>query len=165
MSVADTRWPASSKNSVIPSLRPRIAAIMSPLQLNLDVHPGRQVQVHQRVYRLLRRLEDVDQPLVRAQFEMLHRLLVDMRGADHGEDAAAGRQRHGAADAGSGALDGVHDLLGRLVQDLMVEGLELDPDLLLHYIPPSHPRRPLGRMRAHYATIPVTTPAPTVWPP
>src|SRR3989304_4339196 len=80
---------------------------------------------------------------------MLHRLLVDMRGADYGEDAAAGRQRHRAADAGAGALDGVHDLLGRLVQDLMVEGFELDADLLLH----------------DYSTIPVTTPAPTVRPP
>src|SRR3990170_4522285 len=80
---------------------------------------------------------------------MLHRLLVDMRGADYGEDAAAGRQRHRAADAGAGALDGVHDLLGRLVQDLMVEGLELDADPLLH----------------DYSTIPVTTPAPTVRPP
>src|SRR3989304_1175586 len=80
---------------------------------------------------------------------MLHRLLVDMRGADYGEDAAAGRQGHRAADAGAGALDGVHDLLGRLVQDLMVEGFELDADLLLH----------------DYSTIPVTTPAPTVRPP
>src|SRR3989304_2791069 len=80
---------------------------------------------------------------------MLHRLLVDMRGADYGEDAAAGRQRHRAADAGAGGLDGVHDLLGRLVQDLMVEGFELDADLLLH----------------DYSTIPVTTPAPTRRPP
>src|SRR5690606_33705483 len=35
-------------------------------RLDLDVHAGRQIQLHQRIDGLRRRLEDVDEPLVRA---------------------------------------------------------------------------------------------------
>ncbi len=37
----------------------------SALQLDLDVHAGREVELHQRVHRLRRRLDDVEQPAMR----------------------------------------------------------------------------------------------------
>src|SRR5690242_12697357 len=39
--------------------------------LDLDVDAGGQVQLHERIERLLRRLEDVEEPLVSADFELL----------------------------------------------------------------------------------------------
>ena len=40
-------------------------------RLDLDVHTRGQIQLHQRIHRLRRRLEDVDQPLVRPDLELL----------------------------------------------------------------------------------------------
>src|SRR5690606_33410277 len=48
-----------------------------PLQLDFDVHPGRQVQAHQRPNGCVARLEHVDQPLVRSDLKLLLRILVD----------------------------------------------------------------------------------------
>src|SRR5690606_25438424 len=47
--------------------------------LDLDVDAGREVELHQRVEGLLRRLEDVEQTLVGANLELLARLLVGVR--------------------------------------------------------------------------------------
>ena len=52
-------------------------------RLDFDVHAGRQIQLHQRIHRLLRRLENVEQPLVRPDFKLLARLLVHVRRAQH----------------------------------------------------------------------------------
>ncbi len=41
--------------------------------LDFYVHTCRKIELHQRVHRLLRGLEDVDQPLVRADLERLSR--------------------------------------------------------------------------------------------
>ena len=63
------------------------------LELDLDVDAGGEVELAERVDRLLRRLEDVEQPLVGADLELLARLLVDVRRAVHGEPLDVGRQR------------------------------------------------------------------------
>ena len=44
-------------------------------RLDLDVDACRQIQLHQRIHGLRRRLEDVDQALVRSDLELLPRLL------------------------------------------------------------------------------------------
>jgi hypothetical protein len=62
-------------------------------RLDLDVHAGRQIQLHQRVDGLRRRLEDVDQPLVGADLELLARFLVDVRRAENRPLVDLGRQR------------------------------------------------------------------------
>src|SRR5262245_40267304 len=122
--------------------------------LDLDVDARRQVQLHERVQRLLRRLEDVEQALVRANLELLARLLVHVRRAQHGELVDLGRQRHGAGDAGPGALGGVHDLTGRLIQQPVIVGLQPNSNLGCHLAFTSSSGRIL-----------TTTPAPTVLPP
>ena len=48
-------------------------------RFDLDVNAGWQIEFHQSVDGLRRRLKDVEQPLVRANFELLARLLVDVR--------------------------------------------------------------------------------------
>ena len=50
-----------------------------PLELDLDVDAGGELELHQRVDGLGRGVEDVDQPLVRPDLELLARLLVDVR--------------------------------------------------------------------------------------
>ena len=39
---------------------------------------------------------------------------------------------HSAADYGSRALHGLHDLLGRLIDEVMVERLQFDSNFLVH---------------------------------
>src|SRR5262249_34319748 len=104
------------------------------LRLDLDVDARRKVQLHEGVERLLRRLEDVEQALVRADLELLARLLVDVRRAQHGELVDLGRQRHGAGHAGPRALRRVDDLAGRLVEQAVIVGLESDSDLRSHLL-------------------------------
>src|SRR5688572_23212708 len=53
--------------------RPRLSV------LDLDVDTGGEIELHQCVEGLLRRIEDVQQALVRADLELLARLLVDER--------------------------------------------------------------------------------------
>src|ERR671936_597787 len=98
---------------------------------------------------------DVDQPLVRADLEVLARVLVDEGPADHAVDVLLGRQGHRPGDGRAGALSRLDDRLGRPVELRVVVALETDPDLLLRQaVAPSY-----------YLTISVTTPAPTVRPP
>src|SRR5439155_7827656 len=100
------------------------------LDLYLDVDAGGEVEALQRVDRLGAGLEDVEEALVDAHLEVLAAVLVLVGGPDHGVAVLLGRQRHRAADLGLGAHDRLDDLLCRLVDDLVVIGLEPDADLL-----------------------------------
>src|SRR5467141_3015144 len=176
MIVAPTTEPSSLKCWSMPSLRPRstgflragAALVVSAcssfsstfvssliffwwplLELDLDVDARRKVQLHERVDRLLRRVVDVDEPLVRSDLELLAGVLVDEWTLDDGELLDARRQRDRTGDRRPRALRGLDDLRRGLVDELVVVRLEADPDALL----------------CHYAITFVTTPAPTVWPP
>src|SRR5437763_3528915 len=121
------------------------------LQLDLDVHSSRQVQLHQGVDRLVGRVDDVHQALVRADLELVTRRLVHVRRTQDVEALHARRQGHGTLDDGAGALGRVDDLGGGLVDQLVIEGFEADADFLLCH--------------GLYSMIFATTPAPTVLPP
>src|ERR1700679_3555086 len=64
--------------------------------LNIDVDAGRQIDAHQCVNGLRRRVEDVDQSLVRTHLEVLPRVLVLMRGPNDAVHVLLSRQRHWA---------------------------------------------------------------------
>ena len=49
------------------------------LQLDLHVDAGRKIELHQRVYGLRGRVDDIEQTFVGADFKLLTRLLVHMR--------------------------------------------------------------------------------------
>src|SRR4051795_10709624 len=148
----------------------------------LDVHVdrGRQVDAHERVDGLRRRVEDVDEPLVRAHLEVLARVLVLVRRADDAVDVLLGRQRHRARDLSARASHRLDDLACRAVDDLVVVGLEPDADLLARHRSFTCPSVGAaaasqgsaatgccsGRRRpAYYWAILTTRPAPTVRPP
>src|SRR5262245_30533783 len=99
-------------------------------ELDLDVDAGRELELHQRVHRLRRRIEDVDQALVRADLELLARLLVDVGAPQHGVLVDRGRQRDRPRDARAGPHGGVDDLPSALVEQLEVVRLHADADLL-----------------------------------
>src|SRR5512133_759001 len=111
----------------MPSFLPTIPFIS---ELDLDVDAGRQVEPHQRVDRLRGRRVDVDQPLVRAHLEVLPRVLVLERRADHAVDVLLGGQRNWAGDGGAGSLSRLDDRLSRLVELLVVVALQPDADFL-----------------------------------
>src|SRR5439155_8007487 len=94
------------------------------------------------------------QPLVCPHLEVLPRVLVLERTADHAVDVPLRRQGHGTSDRRAAALSGVDDRLGRPVELLVVVALETDADLLL-----------LQAAGLPYLSMAVTTPAPTVRPP
>src|SRR5215510_10824747 len=123
------------------------------LQLDLYVYSRGQIEFHQRVHRLVGRVDDVHQALVRADLELVPRSLVDVRRAQDVEPLDAGRQRDRPLHHRTGALRRVDDLERRLVDQLVVERLQADADLLA-----------LDR-HCRYSITLVTTPAPTVRPP
>src|SRR5476649_895842 len=100
------------------------------LQLDFDVHTGSQIELHQSIDGLRRGLDDVEQTLMRPDFELFAALLVDMRRAVHGETLDAGRQRDRATHLGAGALGRVDDFPRRIVENSMIEGFEPDADIL-----------------------------------
>src|SRR5215831_12437972 len=160
-----------------------------PLELDLDVNAGRHVEPHERVNGLWRRVDDVDQPLVRAHLEVLTRVLVLVRRPDHAIDVLLRRQRHRTDDFRPGPHYRIHDLPRRSIDDLVVITLQPNADLLSGHLPlPSasplevllvvvHLRLRLPAPAVHggagssrpsgvrYLLILVTRPAPTVRPP
>src|SRR3954470_21158900 len=99
-------------------------------QLDLDVNAGGEVELHQSVDRLRRRLHDVEQPLVRPHLELLARLLVDVRRAVDGELLDARRQRNGTADQSTRAARRIGDVASGLVKHSMIERLQANADVL-----------------------------------
>src|ERR1043166_3038234 len=100
MTVTGTSTPAPLYTCVIPIFRPMSpASAMALLELDLDVDAGGEVELAEGVDRLLRRLEDVEQTLVRTDLELLARLLVDVRRPVHSEPLDVCRQRNRTGDA------------------------------------------------------------------
>src|SRR3954463_1685514 len=132
ITVTRSTWPsAGSKTCVMPIFRPRSPAI-ALYQLDLDVDPRREVvESLERVDRLRRGLKDVDQPLVRTDLEVLARVLVLERTADHAVDVLLGGERHRPGYRRARAHGRVDDLLGGRLDRRVVVGLEPDPDLVL----------------------------------
>src|SRR5215813_5817130 len=173
--VTGTCSPASVKTRVIPTFCaitperigfPRVPNVPGS-ELDLDVHAGGEVELHERVDRLRRRIDDVEQTLVRAHLELLAALLVDVRRAVHRELLDLGRQRNRATDLGAGALGRVDDLAGRRIEDAVIERLEPDPNILaVHVSAPSRRGADGPRpVQPCYSMMLATTPAPTVRPP
>jgi hypothetical protein len=71
---------------------------------------------------------DVDDTLVRADFKLLARLLIDEGRTVDGVDFAAGWQRNRTCNARTSALRLVNDLARRGVESLMVVGLHTNPE-------------------------------------
>src|SRR4051812_48918518 len=128
--VTRSTLPSSWKSWVMPSFLARIAAMSA--ELDLDVHARREmVEPLERVDGLRRGLVDVDQPLVRADLEVLARVLVLEGRANHAVDVLLRRQRNGPGHARAGARRRLDDLLRRGLDRGVVVRLQADADLVL----------------------------------
>src|SRR5258708_36554154 len=103
---------------------------MVPSELDLDTDAGGEVELHRGVHGVRRRIDDVEHALMRANLELLARLLVDMRRTQHGEFLDLGRQRNRPAHPRTRALGRVDDLARRLIENAMIIGPEADADIL-----------------------------------
>ena len=71
------------------------SAILSPTRrLDLDIHARRKAQFVERFDRLGGRLDNINQTLVRANLELLPRLLIDVRAPEDRVAFDPGRQRN-----------------------------------------------------------------------
>src|SRR5262249_116522 len=87
------------------------------------------------------RLDDIDQPLVRADFELLSRLLIDVRAAQHRVTLDPSGERNGTMNDRPSALGGINDLRRRLVKHRVIVRLHADANSFL--LLPSHYPDPL----------------------
>src|SRR5271155_2201937 len=153
--------------------------------LNLHIHTRRQIQLHQRVHRLLRRLENIEQPLMCADLKLLPRLLIHVRRPQHRVLVLHRRQRNRPRNLCPRAPRGFHNLARRLIQNAVVVSLQPDANsffsnhVSLSLTPPGvsgrkepaagcKPRLGAPASRRHflpYCTISAMVPAPTVCPP
>src|SRR3954454_18086751 len=116
----------------MPTLRPRMPATAPALQPDLDVDAGREmVQALERVDRLRGRLVNVDQPLVRADLEVLAGVLVLERAPNHDVDVLLGWKGHRTGHARAGTLSGLDDLRCSPIDGVVVIRLQPDADLVL----------------------------------
>src|SRR5699024_7038679 len=115
--------------------------IYSPLpkfrrSLNVHIDAGRKVDTHESVNRLRRRVEDVNQALVRAHLEVLARVLVLMGRTNNGVYVLFSGQRHRSYDSGTRTGDRLDDLARRRINRLVVIGLEPNADFLSRHANP-----------------------------
>src|SRR5437660_646192 len=131
MIVTGTCVPSASNTRVMPNLRP-INPVIGSLYLDLDVHAGGEIELGQGVDGLGPRIQDVDQPLVRLELELLAALLVDVRAAEHRPHLPLGGQRDGPRDLRPGLLRRAHDVGRGLIDQGVVECFQTNSDLARH---------------------------------
>src|SRR5688572_16184436 len=116
----------------MPIFRPRIAAGMDKLKLSgldLDENARWNDEPVQGFDGAGVWFSDVDDPLVRADFKLLTRLLVDERAAIDGVDFATRGKRNRTSHASASALCVINDFLGRRIKGLMVVGFHANSNL------------------------------------
>src|SRR5271154_2243016 len=112
-------------------------------RFDLDVDTRGEIKLHQRIHGLLRRLENVKQALVGANFKLLAGLLVHVWLTQYAIFVLYRGQWNRARDLRASAPGGLDDLTRGLVQDAVVVRLQPDSDSLFSYhvslsIPPRH---------------------------
>ena len=101
------------------------------LQLNFDVYPGWQVQLHQGIDGFGRGLIDINDAAVGARFKMLPRVFVDVGRSQETIDPTLSGERNGSDRSGAGAVGSVYDLFARGVEETSIEGFESNANFLL----------------------------------
>src|SRR5271157_6017497 len=89
-------------------------------RLDLDVNAGGKLELHERVHRLLRRLENVEQALMSSDFELLARFLVHVGRTQHAVLVLYCWQRNRSRNLCPCALRGVHDFARGLVENAII---------------------------------------------
>src|SRR6056297_4350816 len=97
---------------------------------NLHVHAGGEVELHERVHRLRRRIDNVEKTLMRPDLELIAGFLVYVGSAKDREFLDLVRQRNRSADLGTRPFGGVHDFLRAGIQNAVIECLQPNANVL-----------------------------------
>src|SRR6478609_1411249 len=92
--------------------------------LDLDVNASRQVELHESVEGLRGRLQNVDEALVSAHFELFAGLLVHVGTTKHRVTTNRSGQWDGPSNAGARAACRLDDVRRGLVQKLVIKRLQ-----------------------------------------
>ena len=98
------------------------------LNVDRDINTSWEVELLELVHCGCCWLDDVDQALVCADFELVHCLLVNVRRTINSQLADVSRKWHRAGNACAGALCCFNDVCCRLVDDAIIEAFEADTD-------------------------------------
>src|SRR5690242_7290021 len=142
--VSGTTWPSGRNTCVIPIFLPKIPGLISnsgrdmsrpylfaaAKRLDLYVYARRQIQLHQRIHRVLRRLKNIEQALVGPDFKLLPALFIHVGRTKHRVEISHGRQRNGSRHRCPGAFGRIDDFGRRLVQDPVIVRLEANANAL-----------------------------------
>ncbi len=94
--------------------------------LNLDIHATRQTQTLQTLYCFEGRLGQINQPTVRAHFELITGILLYERRTVHGELPDVRGEGNGPVDDGAAAFGSFDDLERRFIEHRMIERAQAD---------------------------------------
>jgi len=101
------------------------------VQLDLDIHAGGEVKLHQRIDGFVVGVNDVKYALVGAGLILIARIFVSVRLHQNGVALDFGRKRDRAYDLRPGPLRGFHNFTRRLVDQTMIVSLEANSNSLL----------------------------------
>src|SRR5262249_55709303 len=102
--------------------------------LDLYIHTGGQIELHQSIYGLLCRLENVEKTLMRPNFELFARFFVYVRRAQNRVAILQGRQWNRPGNCSAGTLCRVDNVARRLVEDTVIVGLQSDANSFFHFL-------------------------------
>src|SRR5690625_1938652 len=114
ITVTGMESPSSVNTRVIPRLRPISPILISAasIQLDLNIDARSQIQLHQGINGLVIGIDNIQQPLVGADFVLITRILVDMRCNQQRVALLARWQGNGPTHLRTRALGGINDFLG-----------------------------------------------------
>ncbi len=105
---------------------------MRASDLDFNVNAAGELEFHQSVNGFVGGVVDVDQAFERRELELFAALFVNEGRTVNGEDALVGGQGYGTADDSTRSLDGLYDLLGAFVNQVVVVRFQFDSDFLAH---------------------------------
>src|SRR5947208_1461261 len=152
--VARTPSPAKNMRSLAPPdsrgrLSPHGLFMFFPESLNLHIHAGGKIELHQRIHGLRRRIENVEQTFVRADLKLFARLLVHVRRTQHRVLVLHRRQWNRAGDLCACALGGSDDFRRGLIEHAVIVCLQPDANFFVSYhVSFPDPSRHLRKARA-----------------
>jgi len=101
--------------------------------LHFHIHPGGKIEVCERLNDLLARIQDLHKALVHAELKLFARVLMHERGPVHGVVPDLRGQRNRTHNLRVVPFGGLNDLARRIVNQLVVVGLDPQPDLLWRF--------------------------------
>src|SRR6266567_511615 len=120
-------WPTTNDR------RPTTLFMLFPECFDLHIHSSRKIELHQRVHGLRRRIENIQQTLVRADLELLPRFLVHVRRTQHRVFVLHRRQWNRTSDLSAGTLRRSDDFRGGLIEHAIIVCLQSNANFFVSY--------------------------------